>query len=103
MKARKGFTFGCLSSVLVAVAIVSIILISNAGSYEGECISFEPPARKCSFGEYLQQVVLLILIFSPFTDTFLFCSISLLLIILPILGWRIGKKADLKVEDDNPS
>lgn len=103
MKARKGFTFGCISSVLVAVAIVSIILITYAGSYEGECISFEPPAGKCSIGEYLLQVVLIILIFSPFTDTYLFCSISLVLLFLPILGWRIGKKVDLKVDDDYPS
>jgi hypothetical protein len=100
MKARKGFAVGCISSVLIVIAIVLIILISNAGSYDGECISFEPPARKCSFGEYIRQVGLLILIFSPFTDTFLFCSISLVLLFLPILGWRIGTRLEHEVEED---
>ena len=100
MSAKRGFALGCIGSLLLVTVIVSIILILNSASYQGECISFEPPAGDCSLFEYLLQVLVLVLISSPFTHTFLFFSLLAVILMLPILGIGIGRRFEPKKSSD---
>ena len=90
--ARSGFALGCIASLLIAAVILSLIVISSAGSYRGKCITLEGPAGECSLLEYLLQALVLVSISSPYTHTFLFFSLLAMLLMFPVLGYMIAER-----------
>lgn len=97
MSARRGLLFGCIGSLGLVVVVFAIVLSSEAWSYQGHCISFEPPARECSIVQYLFLLVILSIVFPlPFVYRLLSWSIWLIVLLLPILGYEIGKRSESK-------
>ena len=90
---RRGLGFGCLASVVIVLLLIGIFLGYSLRSYDGTCPSFEPPARVCSFPEFLVPAIFLVLLFAIVTKPLLAAAILLLIIALPPIGYLFGKRA----------
>jgi hypothetical protein len=89
---KNGFRTGMRASVFLLLLIFVGILLVGITSYDGHCISFEPPQRECNIFEFLFPYVLIFIVFSVISKPMLFLIILITLIALPIVGYMIGKK-----------
>jgi hypothetical protein len=82
--------WGLLASAMILMLVFAGIALVASTSFEGECISFEPPSQSCSLGRYLVQAVVLTVLAAPWTHTSLFILAVAILVGLPIAGLVVG-------------
>jgi hypothetical protein len=92
MTTRKGLKYGMIASGCLLFVILMGVLIVGIRSYDGHCISFEPPVRPCNLLEYLLPYTLLLIVFSIVGKPILFFSIMAILLAFPFIGYLIGKR-----------
>jgi hypothetical protein len=91
MTPKKGFKVGLLVSGILALLILVGILIVGLSSYEGHCISFEPPERPCNILEFLVPYLLLLIVYSIIGRPILAVSVFVIILTPPVIGYLIGK------------
>jgi len=92
MTPKKGFTIGLFVSGILVFLILVGILIVGLSSYEGHCISFEPPERPCNVIEFLIPYLLLLIVYSIIEKPILFLILLILILMPPVIGYLIGKR-----------
>ena len=92
MNARKGLRLGLLASCLLFLAILAIPLTICITSYDGHCVSFEPPKRPCTFLEYLGTAFILNLVYLAFGRPVLYVFLVAGMLALPLVGHIVDKR-----------
>ena len=92
MIARKGLRLGLLASCLLFLGILAIPLVLGITSYDGYCVSFEPPKRPCTFLEYLGPTFILTLLYLAFGRPLLSLFLVVALLALPLVGYFVDKR-----------
>lgn len=92
MTPKKGFKSGLLVSGALFLLILAGILAIGISSYEGHCISFEPPERPCNLLEFLIPYVLLLVVFSIVGKPILLIIALIIVLLPPIIGYLIGRR-----------
>jgi len=97
MTPKKGLKYGMLVSGCLFFVILIGVLVVGIISYDGHCISFEPPVRPCNLLEFLLPYTLLLIVFSMIGKPILFFALLAILFAFPVIGYVIGKrKSDLE-------
>lgn len=91
MTPKKGFRVGLIGSGILVLLILVGILIFGLSSYDGHCISFEPPERPCTFLEFLPAYLFLLILYSMIGKPVLALNVILILLVPPVIGYLIGK------------
>jgi len=100
MTPKKGFKVGLLVSCVLALLVILGILIFGLISYEGYCISFEPPERQCTFSEFLPGYLFLIILYSIIGKP-VFALVFALIIFSPsIIGYLIVNRKSRAEDTD---
>jgi hypothetical protein len=89
MSSKQGFKVGVLISGILALIIISGILIAGIRSYDGYCVSFEPPKRPCGILEFLLPYLLLWIVFSVIGRPILAIGFFFIVVAPPMLGYMI--------------
>jgi hypothetical protein len=76
----------------MVVIILAIPLSVSIASYEGNCVSFEPPTRPCALSEYLGSAFLLTLVYFAFGRPLLCIGLVVLILLLPLVGFLVGRR-----------
>ena len=92
MTPKKGLKVGLLISGILALLIFAGILIVGIRSYDGHCISFEPPKRPCSILEFLFPYLLLLVVFSIIGKPVLAIIALIIVVAPPAIGYLVGKR-----------
>ncbi len=90
MSPLKGCIYGAIASALLLILILAGVAYTASIEFEGECITFEPPAHACSLGRYLVQAVVLTIIAAPFTQPVVFFAFFFVTLGFPIAGLVVG-------------
>jgi hypothetical protein len=92
MSSKQGFKVGVLISGILALMIISGILIAGVRSYDGYCVSFEPPKRPCGILEFLLPYLLLWIVFSVIGRPILAIGFFIIVVAPPMLGYMICRR-----------
>jgi hypothetical protein len=92
MTPHKGLKRGLLGSAIVIALILVAFLVVSIASYDGHCVSFEPPKRPCSLIAYLYPSFILFVFYTAIGRPFLFLSVLLVVLILPLVGFLVDKR-----------
>jgi len=92
MTPKKGLKFGMIASGCLFFVILMGALVVGIRSYDGHCISFEPPVRPCNILEYLLPYTLLLIVYSMIGKPILFFTLLAILLAFPLIGYLIGKR-----------
>jgi hypothetical protein len=93
MDPRKGFRSGLLTSGSIILLILMVFVYIGLSSYDGYCISWDPPRRPCTLGEYFPAYLFLMIMFWIFGRPVWTILIFILLLIPPLTGYILGRKA----------
>lgn len=81
-------------------ALLALLLLTVAGvaavgvrSYDGHCISFEPPKRPCSLIEFLIPYTLTLAMFSLIGKPIRFLSLTLILLAPLLIGYLFSSRS----------
>ena len=92
MTPKNGLKVGLVISFALTLVILLGIVIVGLSSYDGYCISFEPPARPCDILEYIFPYLVLRVFFSiviwPIKSSFIY----IIILSPPIIGYLLGKR-----------
>jgi len=103
MNFRKSLKVGLIVSGILILLLFSGILIFGLISYEGYCISFEPPERQCTFFEFLPAYLFLVILYSIIGKP-VFALVFVIIILTPsIIGYLIGKRKSRAEDTDKIS
>ncbi len=97
MTPKKGFRSGLIVSGIFLLLFFLGILIVGIISYDGYCISFEPPQRECNIFEFLYPYLLLLVVYSVVGRPILALIFFSILLPPPVIGFSLGyrkSKAD---------
>ena len=106
MTPKRGLKRGLLISGILLILILIGVLWVGISSYDGYCISFEPPKEPCSLLEYLLPYTLLLIVFSAIGKPMICLSVFVVLLAFPIIGYVVGKRRSMRehsLEDDQES
>jgi hypothetical protein len=92
MTRKQGLKTGLVVSGILLGLIFLGILIYGLTSYEGYCISFEPPKRECNILEFIFPYLLLLAVYSVFGKPVLALILVLIILIPPMVGYLLGKR-----------
>jgi hypothetical protein len=92
MTSKKGFKIGLLISFVLLMVILLGFLIAGFRSYDGVCISVEPPEHPCTFIEYIIPYLMMRLFFPIIIWPIGSYLVAGLLLLLPFLGYLIGER-----------
>lgn len=90
---KIGFRYGLLASACLLGLVLLAALVVAFQSYDGRCISFEPPPTDCTLLEYLPGYAFLLLIYWAFGRPLLSIACLALLLLLPLGGYLLGRRA----------
>ena len=96
MTPKNGFRTGLLVSGILALLILVGILVVGLSSYEGHCISFEPPERPCTILEFLPPYLLLLIVYSIVGRPIWGVIVFVIIISPPVIGYLIGKRKSIR-------
>jgi hypothetical protein len=106
MTPKRGLKRGLLVSGILLILILVGVLWFGVSSYDGYCISFEPPRRPCNLLEYLFPYTLLLIVFSAIGKPMICLSVFVVLLAFPIIGYVVGKRRfnrECTMEEDQGS
>jgi len=92
MASSKAFKVGLLISGSLIMIILVGTLVVGISSYEGHCISFEPPERPCTLLEFLFPYLLLWIVFSIVEKPILTFLVLDFILAPTIIGYLLGRK-----------
>ena len=92
MTPKKGFKSGLIVSGILLLLFLLGILIVGIVSYEGHCISFEPPERECTIFEFLYPYLLLLVVYSVVGKPILALIFFSILLTPPVIGYYLGNR-----------
>jgi ABC-type dipeptide/oligopeptide/nickel transport system permease subunit len=93
MYARKGLRSGLKISGAIIILILIVAVYIGLSSYDGYCISWEPPRRPCTLGEYFPAYIFLMIMFWIFGRPIWTILVFILLLAPPLTGYILGRKA----------
>jgi hypothetical protein len=91
MSPKQGLKTGLLISGALVLLILAGVIAFGVSSYDGYCISFEPPKRPCSILEFLFPYILLLIVFSILGRPILAIIFLLVIVTPPIIGYIVGR------------
>jgi hypothetical protein len=92
MSPKKGLRVGLLISGVLVLLILAGIIMTGVRSYDGYCISFEPPKRPCGILEFLFPYLLLLIVFSVIGKPVLAIIFLIIVVTPPIIGYVFGRR-----------
>lgn len=92
MAPKQGIKSGLLISGILLGLILLGIVIYGVISYDGYCISFEPPKRECTLFEFLLPYLLLLVVYSLVGKPVLTLILISIIFIPPVIGYLQGKR-----------
>jgi hypothetical protein len=92
MLPKQGLKRGLLISGALALLILAGVIAVGGSSYDGYCISFEPPKRPCGIFEFLVPYILLLIVFSIIGKPILAITFFFIIVAPPIIGYLVGRR-----------
>jgi hypothetical protein len=90
---NRGINIGLIISAVIIILVLAIVIVIAIGveSFNGTCISFEPPARSCTLLEFLIPYLLLLLVYWVVEKPVLTLLIAVLVLAAPLAGWIVSR------------
>jgi hypothetical protein len=92
MSPKQGMKIGLLISGALALLILAGLIVFGVSSYDGYCISFEPPKRPCGILEFLIPYLLLLVVFSVIGKPILAIIFFFVIVTPPLIGYIVGRR-----------
>jgi hypothetical protein len=92
MSPKRGLKIGLIASGALALMILAGVIIVGIQSYDGYCVSFEPPKRPCGLLHFLMPYLLFLIVFSVIGRPVLAIMFLLIVAALPIAGYLLGRR-----------
>jgi hypothetical protein len=92
MSPKQGLKNGLLISGALILLILAVVIAYGVISYDGYCISFEPPKRPCGIFEFLFPYILLLIVFSLIGKPILAIIFLFIVLTPPIIGYIVGRR-----------
>jgi hypothetical protein len=91
MSPNRGLKIGLIASGALALVVLAGVIVVGIQSYDGYCVSFEPPKRPCGLLQFLIPYLLLLIVFSLFGKPILAIIFLLMIAAPPFVGYWIGR------------
>ena len=92
MSQKQGLKNGLIISGALVLLILAGVTAYGVISYDGYCISFEPPKRPCGLLEFLLPYILLFIVFSLIGKPILAIIFLIIILTPPIIGYIVGRR-----------
>jgi hypothetical protein len=92
MADRKWARLGVLISGVLFFCLLMVVVLVGITSYQGYCISFEPPPESCTLMEFLLPYLFLLIVFWLFGKPVLSLAILAFILAPSIIGWLLEKR-----------
>jgi hypothetical protein len=87
----RGLIIGLIISAVIIILVLAVAIAIGVGSFNGTCISFEPPARSCTLLEFLISYLLLLLVYWVLEKPVLTLLVVVLVLAAPFAGWIVSR------------
>jgi hypothetical protein len=76
---------------VIICLLLAVAIAIGVASFDGTCISFEPPTRSCTLLQFLIPYLLLLLVYWIVGRPMLALVIGLIILIAPLVGWFVSR------------
>jgi hypothetical protein len=83
---------GMFISLGILLLTLLVVLWVGVRSYDGHCMSFEPPRRPCTLLQFLIPYVLVLVLFSAVGKPMLTLVVLVAVIVPPIGGYLVDRR-----------